>query len=856
VFGFIFGLFSIAVLTNSALGAETESTASASPGHLKNTFGALPLYFIENQGQTYDDVFYYVKGEDKTLYFTSQWITFDMRGDEEGNNKRYIIKLDFIDSNPLVIPQGEDKREAIFSYFSGKRSDWKTGVPTYSKLTYPDLWPGIDLIYHGTMNEIKYEFIVKPGADPEQIRLAYRGPEDVKVNDSGELIVETPAGGFKDALPIAYQEVNGSRVEVPITYHLNSNYQEGIFNYGFELGDYDSGKTLILDPSMFIYCGYIGGSSHDVPGGIAVDNDGNVYVTGWTFSSENDSIPFPVLVGPDTTFNDSISSNDAFVAKVNAEGTDLVYCGYIGGNYYDRGTSIAVDDNGNAYVTGHTGSDENDNFPVTVGPDTTYNGPEGNAWNGEVFVAKVSPDGTDLVYCGYIGGSLLEHGNDITVDNQGYAYVTGQTSSPDSTFPVAVGPDTSFSGGPHGDAFVAKVDSDGTSLVYCGYIGGKDSDSGMGIALDSDNNVYVGGYTLSDEASDSFPVAVGPDTTYNGGEDHYGDIFVAKVNSQGTDLDYCGYIGGSKIEGNAGYGGLAVDDSGNAYITGFTNSDDFPVVVGPSGEYKGGSTHEYDSFVAKVNSDGTGLVYSGYIGGTDDDWAIDIALDWMGNAFVVGATESDEDEEFPVFLRPDTTYNGPDDSTSTINGDAFVAMVAEDGSYLHYCGYIGGTDHDYGHGIAVDNEGYVYVIGGTSSDVSEDFPVAIGPDTTYNGDPDSTWSGDVFVSKIPACGVPELVYPVDGALIWDDRPTFEWIQTFEADSFEVVVVDDEQQEIWRQTVEATQTYIDYSGPTLPTRRQTYWTCRAFMESQWGGFASLYSFQCMISKYRHTPQVVP
>jgi hypothetical protein len=396
--------------------------------------------------------------------------------------------------------------------------------------------------------------------------------------------------------------------------------------------------------TALVYAGYIGGNGNDQGWAIAVDGAGNAYVTGLTTSTE---ATFPVTVGPGLTFN---GYYDAFVFKVNAAGTALVYCGYIGGSGFDAGRGIAVDSAGNAYVTGYTDSTEA-SFPVTVGPSLSYNGGVYDA-----FVAKVNPDGTALVYAGYIGGSREDQGLGIAVDGAGNAYVTGFTTSTEATFPVTVGPYLTHNGG-FWDAFVAKVNAAGTALVYAGYIGGDREDIGMGIAVDSAGNAYVTGYTDSTETS--FPVTVGPDLTHNG----FFDAFVAKVNPAGTALVYAGYIGGSGIDvGN----GIAVDSSGNAYVTGYTTSTEatFPVLGGPDLTFNGGIL---DAFVAKVNAAGTALVYAGYIGGSGYDQGIAIAVDSAGNPYVTGYTNSDQ-ASFPVTVGPNLTFRGG-------QYDAFVAKL-------------------------------------------------------------------------------------------------------------------------------------------------------------------------------------
>jgi hypothetical protein len=680
---------------------------------IPTAFNQLPLYFIENQGQMDEEVAYYVKGSNKILYFTSEGITFALTGNEGGETKRWGVKLSFVGANPAAKPEGRDRQKAIFSHFKGKPKDWITGIPTYKKLAYKDLWPGIDLVYSGMVNQLKYEFVVAPGAEPAVIRLVYAGATDVTLTEPGALTVTTPVGGVEDGVPYAYQVVDGEEKEVSMCYALNEKTEDDVFCLEFDLGEYDPKEQLILDPSMLVYCGYIGGADSFGEAGyaFAVDDQGNAYVTGITHSNQS---TFPVKTGPDLTFNGGVL--DAFVAKVNAQGTELDYCGYIGGIGDEYGWGIAVDGQGNAYVSGYTDSTES-SFPVTVGPDLTFNGGE------DVFVAKVNAQGTSLDYCGYIGGIGYEDVGDIAVDGQGRVYVAGCTGSDEKSFPVILGPDLTYNSG--GDAFVAKVNAQGSGLIYCGYIGGKENDAALGIVIDNQGNSYVSGQTFSNESS--FPVTVGPDLSHNGGN----DSFVAKINAQGTGLDYCGYIGGDKGDYSTG---IAVDGQGSVYVTGNATSDEssFPVTVGPDLTHNGGIG---DVFVAKVNVQGTGLEYCGYIGGSGAlDKGFDIDVNLFGEAFVTGYTTSDE-LSFPVTVGPDLSHNG--------GQDVFVAKVNIQGTGLDYCGYIGGYGWDNGLAIAVDDQGNAYVTGWTDSTESS-FPVKVGPDLTFNGGN----QGDAFVAKI------------------------------------------------------------------------------------------------------------
>ena len=451
----------------------------------------------------------------------------------------------------------------MISYFKGPREAWRTGLPTYASVVYPSLWPGIDLVYTGTATRLKYTFLVHSGANPDRIQLAYRGVTAVTLTDGGELDVSTPSGGFRDAKPYAYQEMEGRRVEVGATYALGPD-AAGTGGYGFRVGAYDAAALLVLDPSILVYAGYIGGSGQEQAEGIAADSAGNAYVTGATSSSE---ATFPATVGPDLTFN---GGYDAFVVKVNAAGTALVYAGYIGGSANDQGfgIGIAVDSVGNAYVTGATSSSEA-TFPATVGPDVTYNG--GISTGADQFVAKVNAAGTALLYAGYIGGSgddgFIE-GHEFTlgiaVDSAGNAYVAGSTESSQDTFPVTVGPDLTYNGG-ESDAFVAKVNTAGTALVYAGYIGGDGWELGFGIAIDNVGNAYVAGRTDSSEAS--FPVTVGPDLTYNGGF----DAFVAKIVQSTAFCEVTITNGGWIIANNgdrANFGGNAKVSGDGSTVTG------------------------------------------------------------------------------------------------------------------------------------------------------------------------------------------------------------------------------------------------------------------------------------------------
>ncbi len=697
-------------------GLEGPISAPVDPatrGQINAMLGSVPLFFVPNEGQTDPAVLFTCKGTNHMVYFTKDRMVYSLPS-EDGYGRTVVVER-FSGSNPGPILEGIDPLETRVSYFTGEESEWHTNITPFGAIACRDLYPGIDVIYRGEPGAIKREFLVEPEADPYRIRMTCKGAGQVRMAGDGGLVLSTGSGELHETKPACYQAVNGVRVEIPCRFDV----REDDGSVSFYIGSYDHSLPLIIDPEI-VYCGYIGGSGYDYGRAIAVDSTGNAYITGDTASAAD---TFPETVGPDLTQNGG--TYDAFVAKVNAAGNGLTYCGYIGGSGTDNGNGIAVDAEGNAYVTGMTTSTEA-SFPETVGPDLTHNGGPYDA-----FVAKVNPDGTALVYCGYIGGAHYEYGNGIAVDTAGNAYVTGDTGSSAGTFPETVGPDLSHNGGFY-DGFVAKVNTAGTGLTYCGYLGGNDYDSGKAVAVDSAGNAYVTGYTRSSETS--FPDTGGPDLSYNGLE----DAFVAKVNTAGSALSYCGYIGGSGEDIGSG---IAVDSSGNAYITGWTNSTGttFPETVGPDLSYNGG---DHDAFVAKVNPSGSSLVYCGYIGGSDYDRGYAIGLDESGNAYITGATYS-ASASFPVRLGPDFSQNG--------QRDAFIAKVNATGSRLIFCGYIGGSGVDEGEGIALGPAGSVYIAGYTYSSETT-FPVKTGPDLTFNN---NMYTTDAFIAKIiqAKCGI-------------------------------------------------------------------------------------------------------
>jgi hypothetical protein len=706
------------------------------------SYGQLPLIFIPNRGQLDERVDFVINGKDKGIYFTAEGLTYVLieQGEEQQSvdelsspreiepdqigsatsQTSWVVKLDFVEARQGVRPESLEEAETVISYFKGKSEEWQAGFRASSKIIYRDLWPGIDLVYSGTVNRLKYEFIVHPGADPSQIKLAYRGANSVKLNENGQLEISTPIAAFSDDLPLAWQGENNTRREVKVAYALNETTNSGVHTYSFDIGAYDTRETLILDPAMLVYCGFLGGGGDDFGNGLAVDNSGAVYLTGHTNSNQ---MTFPVIVGPDLVHNGGF---DAFIAKINPTGSSLEYCSYLGGSGYDSSWCIAIDTAGNAYVAGQTASN---NFPVTVGPFLTYNAKD------EAFVAKVNSAGTALVYCGYLGGTQNECAYGIAVDAAGNACVTGQTGS--GNFPVVNAGwanATTLQGGSLGkDAFVAKVNPTGTALAYSGYLGGTGYDLAKCIAVDVAGDAFVSGETRSTD----FPIVNASWTNATGYQGGVSDAFMVKINPTGSALTYSGYFGGS---GNESAYGIAVDASGSAYLAGQTSSPNLSVVntAWTGAAALRGNT---DAFVAKINPAGIALDYCGYCGGDDVESASSITVDTAGNAYVAGTTYS---ANFPA---QNTAW---DNSTTFQSGpglfpgaDAYIAKINPSGTTLVWSGYLGGsTGNDSGNGIAVDPAGRVYVAG---TSFSANFPVT---NAGWTGSALRQGTRDAFVAKI------------------------------------------------------------------------------------------------------------
>lgn len=676
----MFSWMSPADTANSKLSAHSVATEVSSRQPLA-AFGQIPLSFEVNRGQAGDSANYLARGPGYLLRLEATTASFHLK-----NRKGFVeLRMQLLGGDSNAEAEELSELEGKVNYFVGNDpAHWRRNIPTYGRVRYREVYRGIDLVYYGNQRQLEYDFNVAPGHDAGAIKLRFEGADKVAVDPNGDLLVALGDTTLRQPKPIVYQEVDGERHPVDARYAVNATGE-----VGFAIGKYDAARPLVIDPTI-VYSTCLGGGNGQA---IAVDSAGNVYVAGETLGG------FPTVNALQPT---SGGSQEGFVAKINAAGTALVYSTYLGGSEADNIAGIAVDSAGNVYLTGYT---QSKNFP-------TANAIQAALGDGQhAFVTKINAAGSALVYSTLLGGSGGETGAGIAVDQAGNVYATGYTTS--TNFPRANALKATCDGA---DAYVTKINAAGSAFVYSTCLGGTGNDIGQGIQVDAGGNVYVTGTT----ESTNFPT-VNPIQPTNAGPAGFPqDVFVAKINAAGTALVYSTYLGGSAFENSRS---IAIDPSGNAYITGYTQSKNFPVAnaIQPA---KGGNNR--DAFVTKINPAGSAFVYSTYLGGTTDQIGYAIAADSSGNAYVAGETSSANG--FPLVNAFRCTISGPQ--------DAFVTELNPAGSALLYSTYFGGSGYDGALAIAVDSSQNAYITGNTGS---ADFP-RVNPIPGLNG--------SVFVTKL------------------------------------------------------------------------------------------------------------
>jgi hypothetical protein len=701
----------VAMLVAGALPAFAAPISTARQAGIVPSYGTLPLGFEANEGQVDPAVRFVSRGRDYALFLTSTEAVLRLRGPQQ---KSQVVSLGWAGANrhPRIV--GEEVLPALSHYFLGDdRRRWHTGVHNFGRVRYEGIYPGIDLIYHGTRGQLEYDLVLAPHADPGHLRLVLRGGNPVSIGEDGGLVVHTAGGDLVQPPPEVYQDAEGGgRDRVDGRYvllshaanHKRGNRPEAPIEVGFALGRYDPTRPLILDP-VLSYSTFLGGGFNDIGQAIAVDPAGSAYLTGSTTS-----MTFPGASGGGDGFG------NVFVTKLNAAGTAIVYSAILGGSSGDEGYGIAVDGEGEAYVTGVTFSPD---FPGVGG---------GSGGNGDAFAAKLNAAGSAILWAASLGGSGRDVGADIALDGAGNAYVTGWTES--SSFTGVNGLSLQPSPGGSGDAFVTEINAAGSAIVYSTFLGGSGEDMGRAVAVDAGGRAYVTGSTLSNPFPGIGGASIQP--FYGGGAT---DAFVTEVGPNGTALVYSTYLGGGGRDG--GYG-IAVNGSGNAYVTGSTDSASFPGVgSGSIQRFNGGGTA--DAFVTKLGAQGVGIAFSTFLGGSGSDTGFGIAVDGIGNAYVGGITES---VAFPGVnggsIQPVHGAGG--------FGDAFVTEIKAAGTGIVYSTFLGGNQVDAAYGIAVDTAGNAYTTGVTNSTT---FP-GVGGGSLQSA---NAGSSDAFVTKIPAVRV-------------------------------------------------------------------------------------------------------
>jgi hypothetical protein len=780
-----------------SLGAVVVTSSSTDPGHSAHPgartpahalpdFGKLPLHFEPNVGEAPLPTLYLARGVGYDIALTEQGAVFNL--DHTASHRAVRLGLGLVGASAKPRLSAERQQQSVSNYFLGNDpSKWHRNIANYAAVRYQQVYPGIDWLVYGNPRQLEYDFVVAPQADPARIRVEIEGADSVSLDNNGDLLIKTQDRPLRQLKPVIYQTAaDGTRHAIDGHYVLTDG------KFAFALGRYDHSRELIIDPA-FVYSTYFSAGAL----AIAADTEGNAYVVGSAAAMN-----FPAEQPLQSSDGERIFPT-AFISKFNAAGTSLLYSTYLGGTGSDRSgnlgscgpvsgpnpgggrpitvinggdgaTAIAVDAQGNAYIAGFTSSSD---FP-TVGPLQATN--RAAASHGSnAFLAKLNAAGNALVYSTYLGGSgdqaQLITGDSalaIALDAAGEAYIAGITESTD--FPTQMAfqaSNTEPSGTP--TAFVAKVNVAGSALVYSSYLGGGGGkpyagvgDCANAIAVDGSGNAYVAGQT----SSANFPtVAAFQPANHSAVE----NAFVTKLNPGGSPV-YSTYLGGSTED--AAFA-IAVDASGDAYLAGFTASSDFPTANALQPQNATGG-HGANAFVSKFNPIGKGLIYSTYLGGSTYEQANGLAVDESGNAYVTGATYSNN---FPTV--------GPLQATNTAGAhsadNAFISVLNPGGTTLEFSTYLGGSgngafiscpagpadacpkayDGDSASAIAVDGSGNIYVTGTTSS---IDFPTV----AAFQNTPAQTFVTKISLGQMPtqsapvAHGAAPLTHGGGGAFGW------------------------------------------------------------------------------------------
>jgi len=734
--------------------------------------GNLPLWFEAGRNPTGDAQFV-AHGRNSAFSVSPDGAEIVLR---QPDGKTAAVQMKFIGANAAPQISGDAELSGKINYFIGNdQTRWQSGLPTFGKVRLENIYPGVNVVYYGNQQKLEYDFDLAAGVNPDTIVIRFDGAEKISVDSQGELVVELNGGKIIQHEPVACQTFSGARHEVKAGYKLLDAH-----TVMFAVGNYDRSLPLVIDP-ILSFSTFFGGNNGEIGWAVALDGQANIYVAGQTLSTQvSNNIPFTTLNAAYPNFGGGSQLGDAFVAKFDNLGTNLLYCTYLGGSLDETAYALAVDAAGHAYVAGFTDSAD---FPVKN--PVVYGTFSGAAINGVVdhnvghypvdaFVSELETNGSSLIYSTYLGGEGADVANGIALDPAGDAFVTGFTYS--TNFPT-----TAAALYPHlrctnnfyvnANAFVAEIASGGNGLNYSTFLGGSNYDVGTAIAFNN-GNVFVAGYTLST----SFPWTNGLTACqFLNGSNYLNssapDAFVTGFAAVGTNLAllYSTFLGSSNAEQAAG---IAADAAGNAYVVGWTTSTNFPSTT--NGLQLSSFVHTNalgyldvtNAFLTQVKWNGAGanvsLGYSQIFGGFGVDIAHGVALDPSGNIFIVGSASSTN--------IPTTGSNlvGSLRATNSGASDVFVTVFKSDFSSLLYSTYLGGAASDFGYGIAVDAAGSAYITGQTiktSSSSLTNFPVFNARQTVIDG------PNDVFLAKILMASTPPLAAQSAGTNILVTWPT-------------------------------------------------------------------------------------
>jgi len=738
-------------------------------------YAKTPLAFEANFGQANPEAKFLSRGQGYEIFLTPKESVFVLKNasgagasKDQAQKNTSILRMKLIGANSAPVLTSEEQLQGKSNYLLGnKPENWHTNVPNYRKVREHQAYPGIDLVYYGTQGQLEYDFVVGAQRNPAAIRFSMEGADHLRTNADGDLLVGVGGGELKFHKPYAYQQNGSEKVAVAANYVAEGD------TVAFQLGNYDSSRALVIDP-ILSYSTYLGGSNIDGANAIAVASDNTAFIAGGTFSTDFPTAGTHPLQpnhgGPDD------SSKDAFVVKLSANGSTVLYATYLGGKNGDEAFGIAVDSFGNAYVTGTTSSPD---FPVTFGALNTECGGDGQcgaSFNSgglivsNAFVSKLNTAGSALVYSTFLGEYENVHGTAIAVDNNQVAYVTGQTednfvpsttASTTASIPIAAAPTGAVENGGGTIATITTTGANGLQINQTVTIAAVTNPASMLVPSAFDGNYSVlsilspttftvlNSSAAPGSSSGAGTVTPGPPPfpiTFNAVQLHYGggatDAYVTAITPTGNEALYSTYLGGSGED--VGYG-VAVDASGDAYVTGLSYSPDFPL---SASAFQGANGGAGDAFFSKINtnsavSGAAGLLYSTLLGGAGLDQGNSIAVDASGNAYVAGVSNSLNLGTAGAYQTNCTAPSG-----NTCEGDAFVAKFnpsATGAASELYFTYVGGSLADSATGVAVDASGDAYITGST---VSTDYPTTADAfQRTYGGG-----NADAFVTKLDPAG--------------------------------------------------------------------------------------------------------